>query len=72
MGSVLYLTKDSFVWENLDLRYAQFLKWVSGLTAEDLIRNGWRPETGDKPIADILEFLMGKAAAYNMFLRQGG
>jgi len=35
-------------------------------------RNGWRPETGDKPIADILEFLMGKAAAYNMFLRQGG
>lgn len=72
MGRVLYLTKDSFVWENLDLRYAQFLKWISGLTSEDLISNGWRLETSDKPMADILEYLMGKAAAYNMFLRQGG
>lgn len=72
MGSVLYLTKDSFVWENLDLRYAQFLKWMSGLTSEDLINNGWRPETGDKPIANMLEYLMGKAAAYNMFLKQRG
>lgn len=72
MGSILYLTKDSFVWENLDLRYAQFLKWMSGLTSDDLISNGWRPEKGDKPIADMLEYLIGKAAAYNMFLRQGG
>ena len=72
MGNVLYLTKDSFVWENLDLRYAQFLKWMSGLTSEDLINNGWRPETGDKPIANMLEYLMGKAAAYNMFLKQRG
>lgn len=72
MGSVLYLTKDSFAWENLDLRYAQFLKWMSGLTSEDMISNGWRPEKEDKPIADMLEYLMGKAAAYNMFLRQGG
>lgn len=72
MGSILYLTKDSFAWENLDLRYAQFLKWISGLTSEDMISNGWRPEKGDKPIADMQEYLMGKAAAYNMFLRQGG
>lgn len=72
MGSVLYFTKDSFVWENLDLRYAQFLKWMSGLTSDDLINNGWRPETGDKPIANMLEYLMGKAAAYNMFLKQRG
>lgn len=70
MGSLLYLTKESFVWENIDLRYAQFLKWMTGLTSEDLISNGWRPETGDKPIADMLEYLMGKAAAYNMFLKQ--
>lgn len=72
MGSILYLTKGSFAWENLGLRYAQFLKWMSELTSEDLISNGWRPETGDKPIADMLEYLMGKAAAYNMFLKQGG
>ena len=72
MGSVLYLTKESFAWEDLDLRYAQFLKWMSGLTSRDLIDNGWRPETGDKPIGDILEYLMGKAAAYNMFLKQVG
>lgn len=72
MGSVMYLTKDSFAWEDLDLRYAQFLKWISGITSEDLISNGWRPGTGDKPIANMLEYIMGKAAAYNMFLRQGG
>ena len=72
MGSVLYLTKESFAWEKLDLRYAQFLKWISGLTSSDLVSNGWRPESGDKPIGDILKYLMGKAAAYNMFLNQGG
>lgn len=72
MGSLLYLTKDSFVWENLDLRYAQFLKWMSSLTSKDLINNGWKPEKGDKPITDMLEYLMGKAAAYNMFLKQKG
>ena len=72
MGSLLYLPKDSFVWENLDLRYAQFLKWMSGLTLEDLISNGWKTEKGDKPITDMLQYLMGKAAAYNMFLKQRG
>lgn len=72
IGSVLYLTKDSFVWENLDLRYAQFLKWISGLTLRELIGNCWRPEAGDNTIGDIMEYLMGKAAAYNMFLKQGG
>lgn len=72
MGSVLYLTKESFAWENLYLRYAQFLKWISSLTSRDLISNGWRPETGDESIPDILEYLMGKAAAYNTFLRQRG
>ena len=69
--NVLYLTKDRFAWENLGLRYAQFLKWMSGLTSEDLINNGWRPEAGDKPIANMIEYLIGKAAAYNMFLGQG-
>lgn len=72
LGSVLYLTKDSFIWEQLDLRYAQFLKWISGLTSGDAISSGWGPKMGDKPIADVLEFIVGKAAAYNMFLRQMG
>ena len=72
LGKVLYLPKESFAWENLDLSYAQFLKWVSGLTARELVINSWRPESGDKPIGDIIKYLMGKAAAYNMFLMQRG
>ena len=72
LGSVMYLPKESFSWETLDLRYAQLLKWITGLTSRDLTNNGWRPETGDMPIGDILEYLTGKAAAYNMFLKQRG
>ena len=71
MGSVLYLPKESFVWENLDIRYAQFLKWISGIKTSDLVSNGWKSEGEVKPVGNILEYLLGKAAAYNMFLRQG-
>lgn len=72
IGRVLYLPKESFAWEDLDLSYAQFLKWVSGLTENELIINGWKPDAEYKPISNIAEYLMGKAAAYNMFLRQRG
>lgn len=72
MGRVLYLPKESFAWENLDLSYAQFLKWISGVTVCDLINNGWKSEKTDNPIKDFQEFLMGKAAAYNLFLKQDG
>ena len=71
-GRVLYLLKDSFVWENLDISYAQFLKWVSNVSTAALVNNGWKSETEEKPIENFIEYLMGKAAAYNMFLRQGG
>ena len=72
MGRVLYLPKESFAWENLDLSYAQFLKWLSGITEGELIINGWKPDAEYKPISNITEYLMGKAAAYNMFLMQRG
>lgn len=70
MGRVIYLPKDSFAWEDLDLSYAQFLKWISGLTEGKLIINGWKPDTEFKPVSNIAEFLMGKAAAYNIFLNK--
>ncbi len=72
MGRVLYLPKESFAWEDLDLNYAQFLKWMSGLTENKLIINGWKSDADDKPISNIVEYLMGKAAAYNMFLKLRG
>lgn len=72
MGKVLYLPKDSFVWENLDISYAQFLKWVSSVTMTELLNNGWKSEIEETAIGNFSEYLMGKAAAYNMFLRQGG
>ena len=72
VGRVLYLPKESFAWEDLDLSYAQFLKWISGLTENELIINGWKPDDGYTPISNISEYLLGKAAAYNMFLRQRG
>lgn len=72
IGRVLYLPKEGFAWEDLDLSYAQFLKWLSGLTENELIINGWKPDAEYKSISNIAEYLMGKAAAYNMFLRQRG
>ena len=69
---MLYLPKESFAWEDLDLSYAQFLKWLSGLTESELIINSWKSDAEYKPIDNIAEYLMGKAAAYNMFLRQRG
>lgn len=69
IGRVLYLPKESFAWEDLDLSYAQFLKWLSGLTENELIINGWKPDAEYKPISNIAEYLMGKAAAYNMFIK---
>ena len=72
LGRVLYLPKESFAWEDLDLSYAQFLKWLSGLTENELIINGWKPDAEYKSISNIAEYLKGKAAAYKMFLRQRG
>lgn len=69
IGRVIYLPKESFAWEDLDLSYAQFLKWVSGLTESELIINGWKPDAQFKTISNIAEYLMGKAAAYNMFIK---
>ena len=68
MGKVLYLPKESFTWENLELSYAQILKWISGLTEGEMIINGWKSDAENKPINNIAEYLIGKAAAYNMFL----
>ena len=72
LGRVLYLPKESFAWEDLDISYAQFLKWISGVTEIELIINGWKAGKGTKPISNIAAYLMGKAAAYNMFLKQRG
>ncbi len=72
LGKVLYLPRDSFVWEDLDISYAQFLKWVSSVTMAELVNNGWKSETEETDIGNFIKYLMGKAAAYNMFLRQGG
>lgn len=72
IGRVLYLPKGSFAWEDLDLSYAQFLKWISEITENELIINSWKPDDEYKSISNISEYLMGKAAAYNMFLMQRG
>lgn len=71
IGKVLYLPKYSFVWEDLDISYAQFLKWVSNVSTAELVNNGWKLGAEVRPIGNFVEYLMGKAAAYNMFLRQG-
>lgn len=71
MGSILYLPNESFAWENLNISYAQFLKWISNVKISDLVKNGWRAERKDKVVGNISEYLIGKAVAYYLFLRQG-
>lgn len=70
MGNVLYMPRDSFIWENLDIKYAIFLKWVFGITFRELEQGGWKSQTGKELTGDTAKYLIGKASAYNMFLKQ--
>ena len=70
MGNVLYMSRESFIWEDLDMKYAIFLKWVFGITVHELEREGWKSEGGKEMVGDKVNYLVGKAAAYNMFLKQ--
>lgn len=71
LGNVLYLPKNSFYWEDLEIGYSSFLKWILGITAAELEKNAWKECDGKIYVPDINTFLLGKAAAYNIFLKQG-
>lgn len=72
MGSVLYLHNSSFEWENLDISYAQFLRWISSVNMAELVKNAWKSKNEVEVKGAFVDYLIGKAAAYNMFLKLGG
>lgn len=70
IGNVLYLPNGSFCWEDLRLRYASFLKWALSITEDDLVKGAWKQKDQLPVKGDLQEYIIGKAAAYNMFIRQ--
>lgn len=72
LGKVLYMPKDSFVWENLDISYAEFVKWVICVTDQELQVGYWKCGEPLKNTNSCIDYIIGKAAAYNMLLRQKG
>lgn len=70
LGNVLYMPKDSFTWEDLGFKYAVFLKWIFGITVNELEQGGWKLESKKEMVGNMAKYLIGKAAAYNMFLKQ--
>lgn len=72
LGNVLYMSKEGFWWEDLEIHYAEFIKWLIHVTEEELTSCGWKSGAPLGEQQRIFSYIMGKAAAYNMFLKQKG
>ena len=72
LGKVLYMPQDSFVWEDLDIGYAEFIKWVICATDQELLDGDWKCGEPLRNARSCIDYVIGKAAAYNMLLRQKG
>ena len=68
IGNVMYLPKEGFAWEDLGIRYSGFLKWACSVTEKTLLDGAWKQEYSQVIQGRLQDFIIGKAAAYNMFL----
>jgi len=64
-GNILYLPTDCLIWEDLEIRYSDFLMWVFTISNEELEAESWKSGNFIKSKGKIIDYIIGKAATYN-------
>lgn len=52
-GNVVFLPYDSLVFEDLEIRYTDFIYWCLSLTYDEWVRGGWK--TSDRNMTNLRE-----------------
>ena len=70
LGNILYMSSDSFYWEDLEIKYANFIQWATSIKTADLENAGWKSKENKRIRGNVKDFILGKGLAYGLFLKQ--